>query len=102
MEPYVIPLERLGLADIEVVGGKNASLGEMIRNLAGLGVTGAGGFATTAQAYRDFLAPGRAGRRALRPLSAGSTWTTSTRLANTGRQIREWIMATPLPAAARR
>ena len=56
MEPYVIKLAELGMNDVERVGGKNASLGEMISNLNGLGVTVPGGFATTAAAYRDFLA----------------------------------------------
>ena len=56
MEPYVIRLDQLGMNDVETVGGKNASLGEMISNLSELGVDVPGGFATTAAAYRDFLA----------------------------------------------
>ena len=56
MKPYVIKLEELGMNDVEIVGGKNASLGEMIGNLSNLGVSVPGGFATTAAAYRDFLA----------------------------------------------
>ncbi|MEJ2330953.1 MAG: PEP/pyruvate-binding domain-containing protein, partial [Gammaproteobacteria bacterium] len=56
MKPYVIKLEELGMDDVETVGGKNASLGEMISNLANLGVSVPGGFATTAAAYRQFLA----------------------------------------------
>ncbi|HEX6927638.1 MAG TPA: PEP/pyruvate-binding domain-containing protein, partial [Gammaproteobacteria bacterium] len=55
MEKYVIRFEQLGMNDVERVGGKNASLGEMIANLANAGVKVPGGFATTAQAYRDFL-----------------------------------------------
>ncbi|MDH3987802.1 MAG: hypothetical protein OEV34_01650, partial [Gammaproteobacteria bacterium] len=55
MEPYVIKLKELGMDDVETVGGKNASLGEMISNLGNLGVDVPGGFATTATAYRDFL-----------------------------------------------
>ena len=55
MEPSVIWFEQLGKHDVEKVGGKNASLGEMISNLANAGVSVPGGFATTAQAYRDFL-----------------------------------------------
>jgi pyruvate,water dikinase len=96
LNPYVIPLDQLGIADIEVVGGKNASLGEMIRNLAGLGVRVPGGFATTAHAYRDFLGhDGLAGRidAALSDLDVDDV----VKLAATGRQIREWIMSTPLP-----
>jgi pyruvate,water dikinase len=55
LEPFVIPLDRLGINDIETVGGKNASLGEMITNLSKAGVMVPGGFATTAEAYRQFL-----------------------------------------------
>lgn len=55
MVEYVVSLDKLGVHDVEHVGGKNASLGEMISNLAGAGVSVPGGFATTAQAYRDFL-----------------------------------------------
>ena len=56
MNTYVIPFERLGMRDVETVGGKNASLGEMIGALGKLGVRVPGGFATTAHAYREFLA----------------------------------------------
>ena len=55
MNPYVIEFGSLGIADVPTVGGKNASLGEMISNLSGLGITVPDGFATTAQAYREFL-----------------------------------------------
>jgi pyruvate,water dikinase len=55
LESYVIKLDQLGMQDVEIVGGKNASLGEMISNLGSLGVDVPGGFATTAAAYRDFL-----------------------------------------------
>lgn len=55
MLEYVVSFEQLGVDDVERVGGKNASLGEMISNLANAGVSVPGGFATTAQAYREFL-----------------------------------------------
>ncbi len=55
MAEYVVWFEKLGMGDVERVGGKNASLGEMISHLAGAGVSVPGGFATTASAYRDFL-----------------------------------------------
>ncbi|MFT3930740.1 MAG: phosphoenolpyruvate synthase [Spongiibacteraceae bacterium] len=55
MAEYVIWFDHLGMGDVERVGGKNASLGEMISHLAGAGVSVPGGFATTADAYRDFL-----------------------------------------------
>jgi len=96
LEPYVIPLDRLGMADINVVGGKNASLGEMICNLSRLGARVPGGFATTAQAYRDFLHQDGLGQRIARQLD-GLDVDDVTRLAEAGRQIREWITATPLP-----
>ncbi|HEX7954076.1 MAG TPA: PEP/pyruvate-binding domain-containing protein, partial [Burkholderiales bacterium] len=55
---YVVSFEQLRMTDVESVGGKNASLGEMISQLASLGVRVPGGFATTAEAYREFLAAG--------------------------------------------
>ena len=58
MKPYIIPFEELKNKDVELVGGKNASIGEMISGLASLGVSVPGGFATTAHAYRDFLSQG--------------------------------------------
>ena len=63
MKPYVIKLAELGMKDVDIVGGKNASLGEMIANLSNLGVTVPGGFATTAAAFRTFLATGGLDRR---------------------------------------
>lgn len=56
MEKYILWFDQLGMNDVERVGGKNASLGEMISHLSGAGVTVPGGFATTADAYREFLA----------------------------------------------
>ena len=53
--PYVLPFQSLRNSDVEEVGGKNASLGEMISQLSGVGVSVPGGFATTAAAFRDFL-----------------------------------------------
>lgn len=100
MDKYVIRFEELGMNDVERVGGKNASLGEMISNLAGAGVKVPGGFATTAQAYRDFLKhEGLADRinAALDTLDVDDI----RKLASTGKQIREWVMATPFPAKLR-
>ena len=75
--PLVVPFERLRMTDVERVGGKNASLGEMISQLAGAGIRVPGGFATTAAAYREFLQhEGLAGRIARAP-GANSTSTTS-------------------------
>ncbi|HET9388382.1 MAG TPA: phosphoenolpyruvate synthase [Steroidobacteraceae bacterium] len=94
MNRYVIPFERLGMHDVETVGGKNASLGEMIGSLANLGVRVPGGFATTAQAYREFLKQGDLEGR-IRAELASLNADDVTRLAATGARIRGWIMATP-------
>ncbi|MEE9142137.1 MAG: phosphoenolpyruvate synthase [Gammaproteobacteria bacterium] len=96
MTAYVVPFERLGMGDVETVGGKNSSLGEMITNLANLGIDVPAGFATTATAYRDFLAQdGLAGR--IEGLLATLDVDDVDRLAETGKQIRGWIAETPLP-----
>jgi pyruvate,water dikinase len=97
-EPYVLPFEQLRMTDVERVGGKNASLGEMISQLASTGVRVPGGFATTAVAYREFLAAGGlAGRieQALDKLDIEDV----AALADAGREIRQWILDTPLPPA---
>ena len=97
MEPYVIRLAELGMNDVEVVGGKNASLGEMIANLSGLGVTVPGGFATTAAAYRDFLANDGLDTK-INALLADLDVDDIDALTTAGRQIRGWILDAPLPA----
>jgi pyruvate,water dikinase len=97
MKPYIIPFENLKNKDVELVGGKNASIGEMISGLASLGVSVPGGFATTSHAYRDFLAQGGLDERiraALAPLDVDDV----ERLAVVGKEIRGWMMATPFPA----
>ncbi|MFA7399573.1 MAG: PEP/pyruvate-binding domain-containing protein, partial [Sideroxydans sp.] len=96
MQPYVIPFQSLGIADIPEVGGKNASLGEMISNLSSSGVLVPGGFATTAQAYRDFLAHGELDKRIEERLSTLNVDDVSA-LAEAGRTIRSWIVEAPLP-----
>ncbi|SDS31880.1 phosphoenolpyruvate synthase [Halopseudomonas litoralis] len=98
MLEYVVSFEQLGVGDVERVGGKNASLGEMISNLAGAGVSVPGGFATTADAYRDFLEQSGLNDRinaALDTLDVDDV----NALARTGAQIREWIMDAEFPAA---
>jgi pyruvate,water dikinase len=97
LNTYVIPFERLGMHDVETVGGKNASLGEMIGSLANLGVRVPTGFATTAQAYRDFLKEGGLNERIRNELANLNVDDVST-LAATGARIRGWIMSTPFPA----
>ncbi|MEM7610200.1 MAG: phosphoenolpyruvate synthase [Pseudomonadota bacterium] len=96
MDPYVIPLEQLGMGDVERVGGKNASLGEMISNLAKLGVSVPGGFATTADAYRTFLADNGLDTRIADRLSDLDVDDIAA-LTSAGAQIREWIRSAPLP-----
>ena len=97
MNPYIIPFEKLKNKDIELVGGKNASIGEMISALASLGVSVPGGFATTSHAYRDFLAQGGLDGR-IRNVLATLDVDDVDRLAVVGKQIRGWMLATPFPA----
>ena len=98
MNAYVIPFEQLGMRDVDSVGGKNASLGEMIGSLARLGVQVPRGFATTAHAYREFLAQGGLDTR-IRAELEGLNVDDVTQLAASGARIRRWILETPLPAA---
>jgi pyruvate, water dikinase len=94
----VIPFERLRMGDVEQVGGKNASLGEMISQLAGAGIRVPGGFATTAHAFREFLAHNRLEARIaerLRALDVDDV----VALARVGAEIRGWIAEAPLPLA---
>jgi pyruvate,water dikinase len=96
VKPYVIPFEKIGIGDIAVVGGKNASIGEMLQGLTRVGVRVPGGFATTAEAYREFLAQGGLDKRiagALQTLDVDDI----EKLGRTGAEIRGWIMATPFP-----
>ena len=96
MQPYVKSFEELRKTDIESVGGKNASLGEMISNLSGLGVTVPDGFATTAQAYRDFLAGDGLGARINERLDRLDVDDVDA-LVRAGADIRGWIREAPLP-----
>ncbi|HEY4873817.1 MAG TPA: phosphoenolpyruvate synthase [Steroidobacteraceae bacterium] len=98
MNAYVLPFEHLTMRDVETVGGKNASLGEMIGQLSALGVHVPGGFATTARAFRDFLEQGGLAARISQAL-AGLNVDDVTKLAATGARIRKDIMATPFPPA---
>ena len=98
MNAYVVPFERLGRHDVDTVGGKNSSLGEMISSLAQAGVRVPGGFATTAQAYREFLQQGKLDERIRNELAAIDV-DDVVKLAAIGARIREWILATPFPAA---
>ena len=89
-------LKDLRLADLPKVGGKNASLGEMTAALAQAGVRVPGGFATTAEAYREFLAAGGLDRRIGEKLKALDSSDVKA-LAACGKEIRSWIAAAPFP-----
>src|ERR1700710_448141 len=95
-EQYVVPLEKLRMHDVGRVGGKNASLGEMIGQLAGAGVRVPGGFATTADAYREFLAYGGLDKRIEDKLLTLNVENVNA-LAEAGSLIRTWITAQPFP-----
>lgn len=95
---YVVSLDKLGVHDVEHVGGKNASLGEMISNLAGAGVSVPGGFATTAQAYRDFLEQSGLNQRIHDVLDSLDVDDVNA-LAKAGAQIRQWVMDAEFPEA---
>jgi len=96
VRPYTLPFAKLGRHDVAEVGGKNSSLGEMISNLAQLGVTVPDGFATTADAYRDFLAHDGLAER-IRAELAGLDVDDVAKLATTGARIRDWVLSTPFP-----
>jgi pyruvate, water dikinase len=96
MNPYIIPFEKLKNKDVDLVGGKNASIGEMISGLAKLGVSVPGGFATTSHAYRDFLAQGGLDQR-IRETLATLDVDDVERLAVVGKQIRGWMLDNPFP-----
>ena len=94
MNDYVIWFQDLSKNDVEKVGGKNASLGEMISNLSGAGVSVPGGFATTAHAYREFLDQNGLNDKihnALDKLDVNDVIA----LAETGKEIRDAIIKAP-------
>jgi len=98
LQDYIIWFDQLGMNDVERVGGKNASLGEMIANLSSAGVSVPGGFATTSKAYRDFLASNNLSKKinaALENLDVNDV----NALAETGAKIRGWMMECPFPEA---
>jgi len=94
---YVVPFNKLRMTDLESVGGKNASLGEMLSQLSAAGIRVPDGFATTAVAFRDFLDAGDLRGRidaALNRLDVEDVRA----LAEVGARIRGWVVETPLPA----
>ncbi len=91
---YIMPLQDLGMGDVGLVGGKNASLGEMISNLSGAGVSVPGGYATTAQAFWDFLDHNQLRERIefrLKGLNVDDV----KQLTSAGKEIRQWITEAP-------
>lgn len=96
MLDYVIAFDKLRITDVPAVGGKNASLGEMISQLTAKGVRVPGGFATTAHAYRQFLAQDGLDKRINAELDKLDVDDVDA-LAATGEKIRQWIVDTPFP-----
>lgn len=94
-KPYVKKLNELNINNIDLVGGKNASLGEMISELTDLGIKVPGGFATTSHAYRDFLNQDDLGKRINNVLNNLNVDNIE-ELTETGRQIRQWILETEI------
>lgn len=95
---YVASFENLRMTDVESVGGKNASLGEMISQLASAGVRVPGGFATTSDAFRDFLEHGDGGPSLAQRIATrleGLDIDDVRALASAGAEIRQWIVDTP-------
>lgn len=93
--PYVIPFESLRNTDVEEVGGKNASLGEMISQLSSVGVSVPGGFATTSAAFRNFLEESGLTQKINEKLSSLDIEDLGA-LSSAGEQIRQWIVDAPL------
>lgn len=89
--------QTLKMGDVEIVGGKNASIGEMIQGLAGAGVRVPGGFATTADAFRAFLTHNRIEEKINARLEALDV-NDVVALAAAGREIRGWVEQGELPA----
>ncbi len=98
MNDWVVSLEQVGINDVGRVGGKNASLGEMISHLSALGVSVPTGFATTADAYRDFLSTNNLVERIKSKLAELDVEDVNA-LAAAGSDIRQWIIDAPLQPA---
>ncbi|HST28339.1 MAG TPA: phosphoenolpyruvate synthase [Rudaea sp.] len=95
MSDLILWLDELRLSDLGKVGGKNASLGEMIGNLAKLGVSVPGGFATTADAFKQFIAQSGLAERIQKKLAALDVDNVDA-LTRAGAEIRQWVIDTPL------
>ncbi|PPV05006.1 pyruvate, water dikinase [Xanthomonas bromi] len=95
MNENILWLHELRLADLARVGGKNSSLGEMIGNLAGLGVSVPGGYATTAEAFKDFIAHNDLSKRIFDKLATLDVEDVNA-LTLAGKEIRDWVIDAPL------
>ncbi|MFC0153740.1 phosphoenolpyruvate synthase [Xanthomonas dyei] len=95
MNENILWLHELRLVDLARVGGKNSSLGEMIGNLAGLGVSVPGGYATTAEAFKDFIAHNDLSKRIFDKLATLDVEDV-TALTAAGKEIRGWVIDAPL------
>ncbi|MDH5358950.1 MAG: phosphoenolpyruvate synthase [Gammaproteobacteria bacterium] len=93
---YILWFDAIRMDDVEIVGGKNASLGEMYTQLTGSGVDVPNGFATTAQAYRDFLEQNNLTQRINQTLAELDVEDVVA-LGRTGKQVRQWVMEAELP-----
>ncbi len=98
VQQYVLWYQELGMGDVNKVGGKNASLGEMISNLANAGVQVPGGFATTSHAFNEFLEQSGVNQKIFDILATLDV-DDVTELAKVGAQIRQWVIDTPFQPA---
>ncbi|MEW8061989.1 MAG: phosphoenolpyruvate synthase [Candidatus Thiodiazotropha sp.] len=96
MNGQIVWFEHLKMQNVDQVGGKNASLGEMISGLADAGVSVPGGFATTAHAFREFLRHNHLSER-IDPLLKALDVEDVTALAEAGKTIRQWVVESPFP-----
>ncbi|WP_239952297.1 phosphoenolpyruvate synthase [Pantoea sp. Z09] len=93
-QPLVLWYNQLGMHDVDRVGGKNASLGEMITNLSSLGVSVPNGYATTSYAFNQFLDQSGLNQR-IYDLLDKTDIDDVDQLAKAGKQIRQWVVDTP-------
>jgi pyruvate, water dikinase len=98
VQQYVLWYQELGMGDVNLVGGKNASLGEMISNLANAGVQVPGGFATTSHAFNEFLEQSGVNQKIHDILDTLDVDDVKA-LAKAGAQIRQWVIDTPFQSA---
>ena len=101
MKTQIIPLDQLRMSDVGRVGGKNASLGEMMGALLSVGIQVPPGFATTSEAYRSFLDSNNLTKRIQEAIENTDT-ENITALGETGSKIRGWLLETPLPKTLER